>query len=104
MILKSIFNTLLSVTISVALLSIGAYVLNINVPGEVIADMVMAGICLIPLLVVINYLSIAQNRSATALSAAILNPTQADTAIVVEIDAVDETKPSALRNGWRRRA
>ena len=104
MILKSVLNTLLSIVISVTLLLTGAYLLDVNVPGEVVADMVVAGICLIPLLVVINYLSIAQNRAASVLHDAAANSTQADAAVVVEIDTVEEKAPSALKNGWRRRA
>lgn len=104
MIIRSIFNTSLSVLISVALLFFGAYILNIKVPGEVAADMVVAGICLIPLLVVVNYLSIAQNRSTHILTETLKQSPPGAATVVADLNAVAEDKPSALKNGWRRSA
>ena len=101
MFVKSIKNTLYSISISLLVVSAITYLSEAHLEDETLADMLFFGIISVPFLVALNYGVLACGKMTPPVSseadAAKANMMAAETAAIAELSVVEKNEPSTPR-------
>lgn len=101
MIIKALVHTLYSIIISIGALAIFVNYMDMNMTAEIIADMVLFGMLIVPLIAASNYVALRRARSSAS-SPSEVQPAQAipipvGTVAVGELPAQKEGQVSTRR-------